>query len=115
MENLKTIHNRVKRILEQKLQKHIIDKKTETRNSDMALYIALAQYLEDENGLNITEKPFRYVLDNLKELGLPTIESVGRARRKVQEQHPHLQSEKKVKKMREVQKEEYRKYTKGII
>ena len=106
MGNLKTIHNRVKRILEQK---------PETRNSDMALYIALAQYFEDENGLNITEKPFRYVLGNLKELGLPTIESVGRARRKIQEQHPHLQSEKKVKKMREVQEEEYRKYSKGII
>lgn len=106
MGNLKTIHDLVKRILEQK---------PETRNNDMFLYIALAQHLEFEKGLNITEKPFCYVICNLKKLGLPTIESVGRARRKVQEQYPHLQSEKKVKKMREVQEEEYRKYSKGII
>lgn len=102
----KTIHDLVKRILEQK---------PETRNSDMALYIALVRYFEDENGLNITGKPFVYVLYNLKELGLPSLESVGRARRKIQEQHPHLQSEKKVKKMREEQEEEYRKYSKGIF
>ena len=102
----KTTHDLVKRILEQR---------PETRNSDMVLYTALTQHIEEQNGLNIAGKSFYYVLCNLKELGLPSIESVGRARRKIQEQCPHLQSEKKVKKMREVQEEEYRKYSKGII
>ena len=106
MENLKTTHNLVKRILEQR---------PETRNNDMFLYIVLAQHLENAKDVNITEKPFCYVLCNLKKLGLPSIESVGRARRKIQEQYPHLQSEKKVKKMREEQEEEYRKYSKGAI
>ena len=102
----KTTHDLVKKILEQR---------PETRNSDMALYIALAQHMESEKGVNITERPFCYVICNLKKLGLPTIESVGRARRKIQEQCPHLQSEKKVKKMRDEKEEEYRKYSKGIF
>ena len=102
----KTTHNLVKRILEQR---------PETRNSDMFLYTALVQHIESEKGVDITGKPFCFVLCNLKKLGLPSLESVGRARRKIQEQNPHLQSEKKVKKMREAQEEEYRKYSKGII
>lgn len=102
----KTTHDLVKKILEQR---------PETRNSDMSLYIALAQHMESEKGVNITERPFCYVICNLKKLGLPTIESVGRARRKIQEQCPHLQSEKKVKKMRDEKEEEYRKYSKGIF
>lgn len=102
----KTTHDLVKKILEQE---------PETRNSDMFLYAELVQRIENEIGGDITGQPFCFVLCNLKELGLPSIESVGRARRKIQEQNPHLQSEKKVKKMREVQEEEYRKYSKGII
>ena len=85
----KTTHDLVKKILEQR---------PETRNSDMFLYTVLAQHIEDEKGVDITEKPFCFVLCNLKKLGLPSLESVGRARRKIQEQYPHLQSEKKVKK-----------------
>ena len=106
MKNRKAIRDLVKKMLEQK---------PETRNSDMFLYIALVKHIEDEKGLNITEKPFCYVLRNLKDLGLPSFKTVERERRKVQEQNPHLQSVKKVKKMREVQEEEYRKYSKGII
>lgn len=101
----KTTHDLVKKILEQR---------PETRNSDMFLYTVLAQHIEDEKGVDITEKPFCFVLCNLKKLGLPSLESVGRARRKIQEQYPHLQSEKKVKEMRKTQEEEYRKYSKGI-
>ena len=106
MGNLKTTHDLVKRILEQR---------PETRDSDMFLYTVLAQHIEEEKGLNLTEQPFCYVICNLKKLGLPPIASVGRARRKIQKQYPHLQSEKKVKQMREEQEEEYRKYAKGIL
>lgn len=106
MENLKTTHNLVKRILEQV---------PETRNSDVILYYRVAEHIGIMRDTDILGAPFGMVLCDLKRLGLPSIESVGRARRKIQEQYPHLQSEKKVKKMREEQEEEYRKYSKGAI
>lgn len=106
MENLKTTHNLVKRILEQI---------PETRNSDVILYYRVAEHIGLTKGIDILSKPFGMVLCDLKKLGLPTIESVGRARRKVQEQNPHLQGEKKVKDAREVLELEYRKYSRVIF
>ena len=106
MENLKTTHNLVKRILEQI---------PETRNSDVILYYRVAEHIGLTKGVDILSKPFGMVLCDLKKLGLPTIDSVGRARRKVQEQYPHLQGKKKVKDAREVLELEYRKYARGIF
>jgi len=101
----KTTHDLVKKILEQR---------PETRNSDMFLYTVLAQHIEEEKGVDITEKPFCFVLCNLKKLGLPSLESVGRARRKIQEQYPHLQSDKKVKEKRADNEELFRQYARGV-
>lgn len=102
----KTTHDLVKSILEQV---------PETRNSDLLLYYRVAEHISDIRNIDILGTPFCMVICDLKIYGLPSIESVGRARRKIQEQYPHLQSEKKVKKMREEQEKEYRKYSKGII
>lgn len=80
------------------------------RNSDMVLYYMVCC---KRNIVSLGE-PFGYVLMNLKELNLPSIESVGRVRRKIQELYPELASDEKVKEMREEQEEIYRKYSKGI-
>ena len=64
----------------QKLVKEILEKFPQTRNSDMLLYY----YVCLEIDKTILKLPFWLVLLDMKSYGLPPIESVGRARRKLQ-------------------------------
>ena len=52
--------------------------------------------------------PFCDVIGNLKELGLPSIETVTRLRRKVQAEHPEVRASEKVTQWREVKEEQAR-------
>ncbi len=49
-------------------------------------------------------------LTNHKELGLPSFESVGRTRRKLQEKHPELLGNVRTQKIRAAGEKAYRKY-----
>ena len=62
------------------LIKTILESDRKARNSDYYLWVKVCE-LKCPQSLN---KPFRYVISNRNELGLPNFESVGRARRKVQ-------------------------------
>ena len=76
MDNLKTIEGKVKAVLQ---------KNEDARNDDMVLYLALCNlYLADAGNM-----PLAQILTNHKELGLPSFESVGRTRRKLQEKYPN--------------------------
>ena len=82
--------------------KHILTKKEAARDDDMYLY-ALVLYkfkLIDPN------ETFYQVMTSAKTRGLPSYESVSRARRKVQEQEPELRGAKY--KERKKEEEEYR-------
>lgn len=95
----------------QDLVKEILMEEPAARNSDMVLYYMVCL----RKNASALGKPFAEVIINLQKLNLPSIASVERARRKMQERYPNLASDKKVKAMREEQEEIYRKYSKGIF
>ena len=99
MSNLKTIESKVKPILE---------KDEEARNDDMTLYLKVCNsYLKDTGAM-----PFAEVMLQYKFLGLPSFESVGRTRRKLQAKYPELAGNVRVRRLRTEGEKAYRKYAK---
>lgn len=99
MRNLKTIEGKVKAILE---------KDEEARNDDMTLYLKVCNTCLKGTGA----MPFAEVMLQYRYLGLPSFESVGRTRRKLQAQFPELMGSVRVQKLRAAQEKAYRKYAK---
>ncbi|MCM1219278.1 MAG: hypothetical protein NC548_32770 [Lachnospiraceae bacterium] len=100
MKNLKTIEGRVRAILE---------KDEEARNDDMTLYLAVCNSCLKGAGA----MPFAEVMAQYKHLGLPSFESVGRTRRKLQEKHPELLGSLRAQKLRARGEKAYRGYAKS--
>lgn len=99
MEQLSTIEDNVKSILEQD---------EDARNDDMTLYLRVCDtYVKD-----MGNAPFATVMLQYKLFGLPTFESVSRTRRKLQRQNPELLGSTRVQKQREMLEQVYRKYSK---
>lgn len=82
--------------------KAILEEYPQTRGNDNAL-IAGVFWLMDSDLMNM---PFKEVL---KTKGLPSFESITRARRKIQENNPVLNDE-KARKIRQKEEKEYREY-----
>lgn len=99
MQKLKTIESKVKAILE---------KDEEARNDDMVLYLKVCNCCLKDTGA----MPFAEVMLQHRYLGLPSIESVGRTRRKLQEKHPELLGSLRTQKLRAAQEKVYRQYAK---
>ena len=93
------------------LVKTILESNKIARNSDMALYIKVVEQLNP----SALGKPFWVVLASLDEYGLPSIETVGRCRRKLQAEHPELRASAVVKGFRMVEEEKFRAYAKGVL
>ena len=100
MHNLKTIEGKVRAILE---------KDEEARNDDMTLYLAVCNTCLKGTGA----MPFAEVMAQYRHLGLPSFESVGRTRRKLQEKHPELLGSLRMQKLRARGEKAYRKYAKS--
>lgn len=99
MENLKTIEGKVKVILQEN---------EDARNDDMVLYLALCNlYLKNAGTMTLAQ-----IMTQHKELGLPSFESVGRTRRKLQERHPELLGNVRRQRIRAAGEKAYRKYAK---
>ena len=99
MDNLKTVEGKVKAVLQ---------KNEDARNDDMVLYLALCNlYLKNAGTMPLAE-----IMTRHKELGLPSFESVGRTRRKLQAQFPELMGSVCVQKLRAAREKAYRKYAK---
>ena len=99
MDSLKTIEGKVRSILQEN---------EDARNDDMILYLALCNlYLKDAGTMPLAE-----IMTRHKELGLPSFESVGRTRRKLQERHPELLGNVRRQRIRAAGEKAYRKYAK---
>ena len=103
---LNTISNMVKSILQQK---------EACRNSDNELYIEVLRQVADEKGIDIDDMSVPTLFLRMSEFGLPSIESVGRARRKVQECHPELRANDTVEGYRMAQEEDFRDYARRVM
>lgn len=81
MKNLKTIEAKVKAILQ---------KNEDARNDDMTLYLIVCNTcLKDAGAMSFAE-----VMEQYKYLGLPSFESVGRTRRKLQAKYENPKRDK---------------------
>ena len=105
MQRLKEVSKRVKKVLETS---------ESSRNSDNVLYLHLLRDIGAEKGIDVDRMSVPMLLLHCRDLGLPTLESVGRARRKMQELYPHLRGDEDVQVFREVKEETYRQYAKEV-
>lgn len=92
---MKDYHSKVKQILEAY---------PATRDDDMLLY---GVFLANHSSVSPTET-FYYVCQTAQARGLPSYESISRARRKIQEQEPSLRGTRRDVRMAE--EEEYHEY-----
>ncbi len=84
--------------------KDILTRFPETRNKDSYLHCRL---LETYYGSGYVYQPY---IITLQDESLPSIESVGRARRKCQELYPELRADDNTQAARELKEEEYEDY-----
>lgn len=98
--------SKIKRV--ESLVKSILELDPEARNDDFKLIAEVYYYLNNETG----KLPFNVVMLAHKELKLPSVESITRARRKVQAEHENLKADKKTEKIRINEELEYRRYSK---
>lgn len=75
----------------------------EARNSD-GLLISL---IDSDINPAAAKLPYFDVMTNRSQYGLPTCESIRRARQKAQELYPELRSTRKVREMRDEQEDDY--------
>ena len=94
--------------------KSILEANENTRNSDNILYLHILRSYGREKGLDIDKMSVPMLFLHCKDLGLPTFESTGRARRKVQELYPELSGDDDVQIARELNEEEFRRYAQEV-
>lgn len=70
------------------LVKQVLETVPAARNSDNYLYIEVVRSINQ----SVLRLPLAVVLTNLKEYDLPSIETVGRCRRKLQAEFPELRA-----------------------
>ena len=92
------------------LVKEILEKDVCARNSDLLLYWEVLCEVNPA-AINATVGQF---LGRFEDFNVPTIESVGRARRKVQELHPELRAQSKVEAARMLEEEKYIAFSRGV-
>lgn len=104
---------RLKRDFEnlEKMIKDILITEPKTRNSDALLYIKVCMQLNPE----ARKMTFEDVILNTNELGLPTLATVGRYRRKIQQYHKELSAKAYIEACRKVKEEEFKEYSKKIL
>ena len=78
----------------------------DARNSDNRLYVEVVRLIDQ----HVLRLPLAVVLNNLKEYNLPTMETVGRCRRKLQAQFPELRADKTVEEFRSELEAEFREW-----
>ena len=105
MRRLRELSKRVKEVL-------MVNK--EARNDDNVLYLHVLRQCGEENGIDVDSMSVPTLLLHCRDLKLPTLESTGRARRKVQEIHPELRADDSVQATKEMQEERYKHFAKEV-
>ena len=92
------------------LVKEILQNVPATRNNDMLLFYHVCLEIDK----TVLKLPFWIVLLDLKGHGLPSIETVGRARRKIQSHYPELAANEKVQGFRLINEEKFKEYARKV-
>lgn len=94
--------------------KGILERCPDARNSDNRLYYEVLKQKGKEKGVDLKGTPIGIFLLNMKDYGLPSIETVGRCRRKVIECHPELAGTDAVEAQRTLNEAEFRDYARQV-
>lgn len=86
--------------------KKVLEEYENTRNDDFELILMVYCEINER----AVEYPFYRLMRKHKEFGLPSMESITRCRRKLQEKYEHLKAKKDVQEIREKEEEEFREY-----
>lgn len=97
-----------------KLVEHILCEYPTARNSDNILYCYVLMILGRRTGRHYEEMPIEKVLTNMKEFGLPSIETVGRCRRKIVEKYPELAGSSTVEAQRALNEKTFKDYARQV-
>ena len=95
-----------------KLVKEILENDKRARNSDTYLYLQVLYKVGLIKGIDVNAMSVTEFLLKRNELGFPCYETVSRARRKVQEEHPELAGTDDVEAQRIINERVYRDYAK---
>ena len=95
------------------LVKHALEQMPETRNSDNLLYLEIIRYISHKKGVDILKLPMEQFFKYLTANEIPSIETVGRCRRKLQADYPELRAEPEVADFRSAREEVFREYARG--
>lgn len=102
MKDMKTTENLVKELL----QDNVL-----ARNNDDYLTLSVYSRINPE----VVTRPLQFVLTNRKALGLPSLKSIERARRKLQRKYPELSANAIVEAFREQNEKDYIAYARGEL
>lgn len=108
MKNMNNISNMVKKVLIEI---------PETRDDDNLLWLeALRESLKDrKSGYAMADLTLAYVLKSIHKLGLPSFETVSRARRKLQAKYPELRGSENVRRERAKKEKTFKEYSKNGV
>ena len=97
--------------------KEILEEKPETRDDDNLLWLeALRLSVRDwKYGNKMCDLTLAYVLKSINRLGLPSFESVSRARRKLQETYPELRGPDRAQRRRAENEKKFEEYARNGI
>lgn len=93
---------------------NILVQDADARNSDNILYCKVLEYYGKRLNIDFNRVSVVSFFRCVKRAGIPTIETVGRCRRKVQEQHADLMGTEKVMAARRDRENDFRSYARGI-
>lgn len=94
--------------------KVVLEENEASRNDDNILYLHLLRNIGSERGVDIDKMSVPMLLLHCRDLGFPSQDSVGRARRKVQNLYPELRANEEVQVIRELEEDKFRKYAKEV-
>ena len=90
-------------------------KHPDARNSDNILYLYVLKEIGQQRGINLENMSVISFFMKMKELGVPSIESVGRCRRKIVESYPQLAGNDTVEGFRRVNEENFKEYARQVM
>lgn len=95
--------------------KEVLKAHEQARNCDDYLYYLVCLLVGKQNGFDVDNMQLSHFLLYRKEYSLPSYETVGRARRKLQQHYPELAGSDVVEGYRLVNEEAFRRYARGIV
>lgn len=95
------------------LVKEILETVPDTRDSDNLLYLEVIKHISNDKGVNLLGLPMEQFFRKLTQNQVPSIETVGRCRRRLQAQYPELRADEIVIGYRSEREEMFREYARG--